>query len=180
METMPGCCGVKVFMGSSTGSLLIEDGRITDRRQRASAAALSTVLSTPTGRRVVWDVIVSTGMFESVFNASGSIVYSNSGRRDVGLTLKRRVINEAGIDTKAASPRKVFRNVCVDCITHDPDSLALADSVFGETQIVFGSDWPFSMGLPDPHKQLADTDGSLRTFEYKINDEKVLEALAAL
>jgi dihydroorotase len=25
METMPGCCGVKVFMGASTGSLLVDD-----------------------------------------------------------------------------------------------------------------------------------------------------------
>ncbi len=63
-----------------------------------------------------------------------------------------------GIDTKAASPRKVFRNVCVDCITHDPDSLALAETVFGETQVLFGSDWPFPMGLPEPHQQMAALD----------------------
>src|SRR5690606_5518129 len=25
LERLPGCCGVKVFMGSSTGSLLVED-----------------------------------------------------------------------------------------------------------------------------------------------------------
>lgn len=28
LETLPGCCGVKVFMGSSTGSLLIEDDEL--------------------------------------------------------------------------------------------------------------------------------------------------------
>ena len=28
-------------------------------------------------------------------------------------------------------------------------------------RVEFGSDWPFSMGLPEPHKQLADVDVSL-------------------
>jgi aminocarboxymuconate-semialdehyde decarboxylase len=32
----------------------------------------------------------------------------------------------------------------------------------GEGHVLFGSDWPFSMGLPDPHKQLADVDASFR------------------
>lgn len=31
LETMPGCCGVKVFMGSSTGSLLISTKELLDR-----------------------------------------------------------------------------------------------------------------------------------------------------
>jgi len=35
METMPGCCGVKVFMGASTGSLLVQDDAGVERVLRA-------------------------------------------------------------------------------------------------------------------------------------------------
>ncbi len=35
IETLPGCCGVKVFMGSSTGSLLIEDDPLLARVLRS-------------------------------------------------------------------------------------------------------------------------------------------------
>ena len=31
LEKLPGCCGVKIFMGSSTGSLLVDDGAVLDR-----------------------------------------------------------------------------------------------------------------------------------------------------
>ena len=31
LERLPGCCGVKIFMGSSTGSLLVDDREVLDR-----------------------------------------------------------------------------------------------------------------------------------------------------
>ena len=39
LERLPGCCGVKVFMGSSTGSLLVEDDDGVRSVARPSAAA---------------------------------------------------------------------------------------------------------------------------------------------
>ena len=39
----------------------------------------------------------------------------------------------------------------------------------GQDRILFGSDWPFSMGLPDPHKQLANTDALLRRRIFQDN-----------
>ena len=47
----------------------------------------------------------------------------------------------------------------------------------GQERVLFGSDWPFSMGLPDPHKQLADTDASLRRRIFQDNP-KALGLLA--
>jgi aminocarboxymuconate-semialdehyde decarboxylase len=69
---------------------------------------------------------------------------------------------ERGLATNAPSAiegseslRIALRRFCVDCMTHDAGALAQAATVFGEENIVFGSDWPFDMGLPQPHVQLA-------------------------
>src|SRR3546814_6312034 len=41
LERLPGCCGVKIFMGSSTGSLLVADdetlGRVLENGSRRAA-----------------------------------------------------------------------------------------------------------------------------------------------
>lgn len=42
----------------------------------------------------------------------------------------------------------------VDCITHSEEALVLAEQVFGKESVVFGSDWPFPMGVIDPARQL--------------------------
>lgn len=60
-----------------------------------------------------------------------------------------------GLDPSRESPRRSLRRLCVDCIAHDPAALALAADVFGRDRILFGSDWPFPMGLPKPREQLA-------------------------
>lgn len=36
LERLPGCCGVKIFMGSSTGNLLVEDDETLERVLRSS------------------------------------------------------------------------------------------------------------------------------------------------
>jgi aminocarboxymuconate-semialdehyde decarboxylase len=59
-----------------------------------------------------------------------------------------------GIDKKTKDPRSLMRRICVDCITHDMLALDLSESVFGQENILFGSDWPFPMGLLAPHQQL--------------------------
>ncbi|WP_019937700.1 hypothetical protein [Bordetella sp. FB-8] len=48
-------------------------------------------------------------------------------------------------------------------------------SVFGGTQILFGSDWPFPMGLPKPHEQLADVDPALLDSIRLANAQSLLE-----
>jgi len=51
--------------------------------------------------------------------------------------------------------RDAVRRFCVDCITHDAGALEQAARTFGEDRVLFGSDWPFPMGLPDPTQALA-------------------------
>jgi len=80
-----------------------------------------------------------------------------------------QITGRPGADTGAARPRVAFKRFCVDCIAHDADALRLAAAMHGQERVLFGSDWPFSMGLPDPHKQLADTDALLRRRIFRDN-----------
>lgn len=60
-----------------------------------------------------------------------------------------------GVDKTLPPPREALRRLMADCVTHDADALRLVETVFGPDRIVFGSDWPFPMGLMQPHVQLA-------------------------
>ncbi len=74
-----------------------------------------------------------------------------------------------GLDTSLQCPRKALSRFRVDCILHDADTVALAANVFGEEHVLFGSDWPFPMGLLRPHEQLAQVEGSLRRRIFVLN-----------
>ena len=63
-----------------------------------------------------------------------------------------------GVDLSRSSPLSQFGKVIVDCITHSEPALQLAESVFGRDNVVFGSDWPFPMGVIEPGKQFATFD----------------------
>lgn len=80
----------------------------------------------------------------------GGTVPAVAGRLQRGFETAR-----PGVDTALAPPAFLLRRFLVDCIAHDPALIALAAEVFGPDRIVFGSDWPFPMGLPDPQAQLA-------------------------
>lgn len=79
-----------------------------------------------------------------------------------------------GVETAVESPKRAFRRLSVDCIAHDPAALALAAEVCGADNVLFGSDWPFPMGLPEPHAQLADIDHALRRRIFVENAARVL------
>ncbi|HEV2508410.1 amidohydrolase family protein [Bosea sp. (in: a-proteobacteria)] len=78
-----------------------------------------------------------------------------------------------GVDTSVEAPAKALRRFCVDCIAHDPALLDLAQSVFGADRIVFGSDWPFPMGLMKPHEQLVALSDECRRAIFCDNPEKL-------
>ena len=67
-----------------------------------------------------------------------------------------------GVDASLSPPSDLFRRLLVDCITHSEPAIALAESVFGQESIVFGSDWPFPMGIISPGEQLASFDADRR------------------
>lgn len=67
-----------------------------------------------------------------------------------------------GIDTDTVPPAATLKRFLVDSIVHDSAALDLVASVFGHDNILFGSDWPFPMGIPDPTAQLSAVDPALR------------------
>jgi aminocarboxymuconate-semialdehyde decarboxylase len=73
-----------------------------------------------------------------------------------------RDTSRPGLDLSVEPPREAVRRLFVDCVVHDDATLRLAAEIYGPDKIVFGSDWPFPMGLPDPQAQLAGLEGALR------------------
>lgn len=67
-----------------------------------------------------------------------------------------------GIDTQGQPPREALARMHVDCIAHDNTALAFVAETFGSERVVFGSDWPFPMGLMEPHGRLASLAEPLR------------------
>ncbi len=72
--------------------------------------------------------------------------------------------------------RDAVRRFCVDCITHDSGALEQAARTFGEDRILFGSDWPFPMGLLDPAEALAQCPEPLRLRILHKNAEALLSS----
>lgn len=102
----------------------------------------------------------------------GGVTGAVAGRLERG-----RETGRPGIDTAVERPRVAFRRFCVDCITHDPAALRLAAATFGDGQILFGSDWPFSMGITDPQARLAEIDAALARGIAADNAERLLRRL---
>lgn len=66
------------------------------------------------------------------------------GRLERGFATRR-----AGVDLSVERPLQAARRFYSDCIAHHPGVLRLAQEVFGPDHVLFGSDWPFPMGLPE-------------------------------
>ncbi|HLI11107.1 MAG TPA: amidohydrolase family protein [Alphaproteobacteria bacterium] len=95
-----------------------------------------------------------------------------AGRLQQGYDSKR-----PGVDLRLAPPRQALRRFMVDSILHDAKLAELAANVFGETNILFGSDWPFPMGLLDPHAQLGAFAPALRRAICRGNADRLLAEL---
>ncbi|MEO5708101.1 MAG: amidohydrolase family protein [Alteraurantiacibacter sp.] len=84
-----------------------------------------------------------------------------------------------GIDRHGPDPAAQLRRIYVDCICHSEPSAVLAEQVFGGDKVVFGSDWPFPMGLVQPHDQLQ-AFAAERVARYMAdNPRQLLQRLAA-
>ena len=76
---------------------------------------------------------------------AGGIFPALVGRMEHGFATHR-----PGVDTSQEVPQQSARRFWVDCIAHHPSTLRLARDVLGEDKVLFGSDWPFPMGIDDP------------------------------
>jgi len=76
---------------------------------------------------------------------AGGFFPAACGRLEHGVATRRPGIL-AGIEPPLAAARR-FR---ADCIAHQSAGLSLARGIFGDDHIMFGSDWPFPMGILQP------------------------------
>lgn len=74
-----------------------------------------------------------------------------------------------GVATDLQPPEAVYGRIFVDCICHSEAAAVAAEATFGQDRVVFGSDWPFPMGLVEPHAQLASFEPQRRKRYFTTN-----------
>jgi aminocarboxymuconate-semialdehyde decarboxylase len=136
---------------------------------------LHNLLGSPVETALAAAHLAMSGILERHTDMTICLAHAGGASAAVAGRLERgQVTGRPGADTGAEKPRLAFKRFCIDCIAHDADALTLAASLHGRDHVFFGSDWPFSMGLPEPHKQLADTDPALRQQIFQANPMRLL------
>ena len=131
---------------------------------------LHNLLGSPMETALAAAHLAMSGVLERHPDMTVCLAHGGGAAAAVAGRLERgQITGRPGADTGAERPRLAFKRFCIDCIAHDADGLKLAAAMHGQDRVLFGSDWPFSMGLPEPHKQLADTDASFRQRIFQAN-----------
>lgn len=76
---------------------------------------------------------------------AGGILPTLVGRLQRGFDTKR-----PGVDLTVESPQQAARRFFADCIAHNAAALDLTKKILGDSHVLFGSDWPFPMGIDAP------------------------------
>ncbi|HVF65419.1 MAG TPA: amidohydrolase family protein [Casimicrobiaceae bacterium] len=134
--------------------LFLHPGRSCD--PRFDALSLANLLGGPTETAIAAAHLAMSGVLERYAGITFCLAHGGGTIAAVAGRLARGQDTERpGAYTAGERVRVALTRCYVDCITHDPAALALAAATFGRDRILFGSDWPFDMGLPRPHEQLA-------------------------
>ena len=138
---------------------------------------LHNLLGSPVETALAAAHLAMSGVLERHPDMTVCLAHAGGASAAVAGRLERgQVTGRPGADTGAEKPRLAFKRFCIDCIAHDAGALQAAAAMHGQDHILFGSDWPFSMGLPDPHNQLADTDAGLRRLIFQDNPRRFLSS----
>jgi len=145
---------------------------------RLKSFYLTNLLGNPYESTVALAHLVFGGVLERYrrltpcFAHGGGLLPMVAGRFERGFATAR-----PGVDTSRVSPAELLGRIHVDCICHSQAAAGHAEETFGEENVLFGSDWPFPMGLVEPHEQLADfSDQRLRNY-FDGNPRRLLERL---
>ena len=138
---------------------------------------LHNLLGSPVETALAAAHLAMSGVLERHPDMTVCLAHAGGASAAIAGRLERgQMTGRPGADTGAEKPRLAFKRFCIDCIAHDAGALQAAAAMHGQEHVLFGSDWPFSMGLPDPHKQLADTDSSLRRLIFQDNPRRFLSS----
>ena len=156
--------------------VFLHPGECADGRLRAFY--LSNLLGNPYESSVALAHLAFAGVPERYprlslcFAHGGGVAPMVAGRWQRGLDTAR-----PGVDPAGPAPEAQLRRIYVDCICHSEAAARLSEEVFGTDKVVFGSDWPFPMGLTAPHAQLGDFDPGRRQRYLSANPKALLEKL---
>ena len=76
---------------------------------------------------------------------AGGVFPCLCGRLQRGFLTRRPGVNVDGVEPPLQAARRFY----ADGIAHDDAALALARAIFGADHVLYGSDWPFPMGLKE-------------------------------
>lgn len=158
--------------------VFLHPGECADGRLRSFY--LSNLLGNPYESTVAIAALVFGGVLQRhpsirlCFAHGGGLAPIVAGRWQRGHATAR-----PGIDPAAPAPEALLRRIHVDCICHSEPAAALAEATFGSDKVVFGSDWPFPMGLVEPHEQLGNFEEGRRARFLSDNPRRLLEQFGA-
>jgi len=137
---------------------------------RLKSFYLTNLLGNPYESAVALGHLIFAGVLERYpnivpcFAHGGGLLPMVAGRFERGFDTAR-----PGVDVSKAPPSRVIPGIYVDCICHSEAAAIHAEATFGSEHVVFGSDWPFPMGLVEPHAQLATYAPERRQRYFQIN-----------
>jgi len=97
----------------------------------------------------------------------GGCLAAVAGRLQQGADTRR-----PGLPQAMPAPLALLRGFHADCITHDVQMLEQAARLFGDEHLLFGSDWPFPMGLLEPGKQSTSWRPALRQAIFQARPKR--------
>lgn len=148
-------------LDAATCFLFIHPGACCDGRLKAFY--LDNLVGNPYETSVAVAHLIFGGVCERFYNIHFCLAHGGgatpmlAGRLQHGYSTAR-----AGIDTSRKPPRAVLARFQADCVVHDNAALVFAAQTFGEDRIVFGSDWPFPMGVLEPQQHIGSLPATLR------------------
>ena len=143
---------------------------------RLARFSLPNLLGGPTETAIAAAHLTMSGVLER--HAGLTICLAHGGGSFAAVAGRLQRGQDTGRDGSYLGGEKVraaLQRFCIDCITHDADALTFAASTFGRERVLFGSDWPFDMGLTDPHQQLQGVASALRHQLTTLNPEALIQ-----
>ncbi len=145
---------------------------------RLSRFSLPNLLGGPTETAIAAAHLTMSGVLEQHGGITICLAHGGGSFAAVAGRLQRgQDTDRDGTYMGGEKVRTAMKRFCVDCITHDADALALAAAAFGPDRVLFGSDWPFDMGLAEPHAQLQGVAQGLREGIMSANPEALIRRM---
>jgi aminocarboxymuconate-semialdehyde decarboxylase len=145
---------------------------------RFSRFSLTNLLAGPTETAIAAAHLAMSGTIERYTGITMCLAHGGGTTAAVAGRLQRgQDTGREGAYLGGEKVRAALRRLCVDCITHDADALQLVASVFGEGRVLFGSDWPFDMGVPEPRETMSQWPAAMAEAVSRRNPEALLRTL---